>query len=373
MIRVLHVVGKFNIGGAESRIMDIYRNMDRTQIQFDFMQHTEETCKFEHEAEELGAHIYRVPRFRIYNIFSYRRSWIAFMKEHPEIQVVHGHMTSTAAIYLPIAKKYGHACTIAHARSAGVDQGLKGKITNLLRKNLAKRCDQCFACSKLAGEAVFGQKAMENGKVEIVPNAIDVEKFAYNEEMRKQIRQKYNIDQNQFVIGHVGRFDTVKNHKYLLKVFAACYQNNTAFRLMLLGDGPLKPEVQEQARQLGVEQAVIFAGNQRNIADYYQAFDFFVLPSFYEGLPGTAIEAQTSGLAGILSDTVTSEAIVTQQMWQKSITIPAQMWADEIVAYRQKYDFESRTSKVQEVRAAGFDVKEQTEKLSRFYQKVVES
>lgn len=371
MIRVLHVVGKLNIGGAESRIMDLYRNIDRSHIQFDFMQHTEDVCAYQQEAEALGGHVYHVPRFRIYNILSYRRSWKKFFKEHPEIQVVHGHMTSTAGIYLPIAKKYGHTYTIAHARSAGVDSGIKGKITQILRKNLSDRCDQSFTCSKLAGEAVFGQKAMEEGKVKVIPNAIDVSKFAYDKSKRDEIRKQYGIQESNFVIGHVGRFDTVKNHEYLLEIFKQCYQQNPQFRLMLVGDGPMKTPMQEKAKQLGIEKAVVFTGNQKKVEEYYQAFDFFLLPSFYEGLPGTAIEAQTCGVAGILSDTITQEAVVTDLMWQKSIELSPEEWAEEIVQYEKRYDKNSRTSKVEEVRSAGFDVKLQAQKLSEFYQKAV--
>ena len=371
MIRVLHVVGKLNIGGAESRIMDLYRNIDRTQIQFDFMQHTPQICAYQQEVESLGGHVYHVPRFRIYNILSYQKSWKKFFKEHPEIQVVHGHMTSTAGIYLPIAARYGHAYTIAHARSAGVDNGIKGRITRLLRRNLSKKCDQCFTCSELAGDAVFGKKAMEDGLVKIVPNAIDVSKFVFDRKRREQIRKQYGIAEDNFVVGHVGRFDTVKNHAYLLDIFEKCYHKNQNFRLMLVGDGPLREEMENRAKQLGIEQQVIFTGNQKNVADYYQAFDFFLLPSFYEGLPGTAIEAQTCGVAGILSDTVTEEAIITDLMWQKSIDLAPEEWADEIIEYQKNNKNEDRRSRVEEVRNAGFDVKQQAMKLSEFYQKAV--
>lgn len=372
MIRVLHVVGKFNIGGAESRIMDLYRHIDRTQIQFDFMQHTQEECAFEQEAQALGAHVYHVPRFKVYNIMSYKKAWRQFMKEHPEIRVVHGHMTSTAGIYLPIAAKKQHAYTIAHARSAGVDAGLKGKLTRLLRSRLSRQCDQCFACSKLAGEAVFGSSAMETGRVMIIPNAIDVSAFAYDTEKRRKIRERYNLAEQDFVIGHVGRFDTVKNHTYLLDIFAECYKQNPAMRLMLVGDGPLRGEIEEKADALGLGNVVIFTGNQKKVSDYYQAFDFFLLPSFYEGLPGTAIEAQTCGIAGILSDTITDEAVVTDLMQQKSIALPPGEWAKDILSFCGQNRREERHSRVGEVRDAGFDVKQQAEWLMEFYQKAVE-
>lgn len=367
MIRVLHVVGKLNIGGAESRIMDLYRNVDRTKIQFDFMQHTTEKCAYQDEVESLGGHVYNVPRFKIYNIAAYRKNWKKFFKEHPEISIVHGHMTSTAGIYLPIARKYGNAYTIAHARSAGVDKGIKGKLTKLLRKNLSDKCDQCFTCSKLAGEAVYGSKAMSAGKVKVIPNAIDVSKFVYNEEKRKEIRQRYKLSQDTFVIGHVGRFDEVKNHEYLIEIFNECYKVNENFRLMLVGDGILKMQIQQKAKELGIEEYVIFTGNQKQVSDYYQAFDFFLLPSFYEGLPGTAVEAQVSGIYGIISDTVTDEAIVTDLMKQMSIQLPPKAWADEILRFENEQKHKNRCSHDTQVRKSGFDVKEQAQRISEFY------
>lgn len=362
-IHILHVVGRLDIGGAESRIMDLYRNIDREKFQFDFMQHTTDTCAYQEEVERLGGHVYCVPRFKVLNYFSYRKSWKEFFEKHPEIQIVHGHMTSTAGIYLPIAKKIGQAYTIAHARSAGVEKGLKGFLTKLLRHNLSKKSDSCFTCSKLAGEAVFGKKEVQEGKVTTIPNAIEVERFVYKEEIRKAVREKLGIEEMEFVIGHVGRFVPVKNHEYLLQILQECLKQENDFRLLLLGDGELRQSIKEKAKNLNLAERIIFAGNQKKVEDFYQAMDFFLLPSFYEGLPGTAIEAQVSGLPGILSEWVTEEAVITDLMEQKSIQLPAKEWADAIFA-RKSY---CRKSRLEEVRKAGFDVREQAENLSRFY------
>ncbi len=370
MIRVLHVVGRLDIGGAESRIMDLYRNSNPEEIQFDFMQHTTDRCAFEAEVEELGGHVYHVPRFRITNLLSYRKAWKEFFKEHPEIDVVHGHMTSTAAIYLPIGKKIAKAHTIAHARSAGVDPGIKGKITQFLRKNLAEKCDQCFACSKLAGEAVFGKKAWQEGKVKYIPNAIEVEQFAYDVKKREEIRYNLMI-QDKFVVGHVGRFSPVKNHEYLLDVLEALVENNKKnpsqerkeVVLLLVGDGPLREEIMEKTAARGLSAQVLFVGNQKNVWEYYQAMDCFLLPSFYEGLPGTAVEAQCSGLPCILSDTITNEAAVTELVSYKSIKSSPKEWANCIMTV----EVNARRSYVEEVRAAEFDVKLQAVELMCYY------
>jgi len=362
-IHILHVVGRLDIGGAESRIMDLYRNIDREQIQFDFMQHTSDICAYQNEVESMGGHVYHVPRFRIYNILQYRKSWKQFMQAHPEIQIVHGHMTSVAGLYLPIAKKYGNAYTIAHARSAGVDKGIKGFVTNIFRRNLSEKCNQCFTCSDLAGVAVFGERAVQEGKVKMIPNAISVGRFEYQEQKRNELREALGIEKDAYVIGHVGRFNAVKNHAYMLDIFECCYRRDSKCRMMFVGDGGLKEEMMKKAKDKGLEKYIIFTGNQKNVVDYYQAMDFFILPSFYEGLPGTAIEAQATGLRGILSDRVTKEALVTDLMKQMSIDLPADEWAKEILA---KIVYQ-RTSHVEQVREAGYDVEEQAERLSEFY------
>ncbi len=187
-IRVLHVFGRTDMGGAENRIMDLYRHIDRNVIQFDFMVHTKDRCYFDDEIESLGGHVYHVSRYNVKNHFAYKQEWEKFFKEHKEITVVHGHMTSTACIYLPIAKESGVRLTIAHTRSAGVPQGIKGIMTKVLRKGLYKKVDLCLACSKIAGINSFGKKAFDEGCVKIIPNAIDTDRFAYNEDVRRTVR-----------------------------------------------------------------------------------------------------------------------------------------------------------------------------------------
>lgn len=382
---VLHVVGRLDIGGAESRIMDLYRNIDREKVQFHFMQHTSDKCAFEEEVLSLGGKVYHVPRFNVKNYFEYKKAWKEFFTGHPEIKVVHGHMTSTAAMYLPIAKKAGVQVTIAHARSAGVDPGIKGKITNFLRRNLYKKCDYRFACSKLAGEAVFGNQKEEKRKAKFIPNAIEVAKFAFDIETRDSVRQELGIT-NKYVIGHVGRFAPMKNHSYMLEILEQCIKiekeiNLSETVMMFLGDGPLKEEIQQKAAEKGIASRILFMGNKKDVYRYYQAMDYFLLPSFYEGLPGTAIEAQASGLPGIISDAVTEEAVVTDLMQMRSVKEDACVWAEEIMIERQKYwmaresmcvekqdsVIKARGSYAEIVKKAAFDVIEQAKRMEEFY------
>ena len=385
-IRILHVLGSTQLGGAESRIMDLYRHIDKNRVQFDFLVHTGAEGHFDKEIYELGGRIFRVPRFRLYNYFSYKKAMKDFFKEHREFKAVQGHMTSSAAIYLPVAKKAGIPVTIAHARSAGVDKGLKGTLTRLLRKNLWKKTDYMFTCSKLAGISVFGKKAVEEGKTIFIPNAIDCVKFAYDEQKREKIRQELSLT-DQYVIGHVGRFHYAKNHEYLIRIFAALCEpekqdqrkektengpeaSETAvkqkkdYELILLGEGSGMEQAKALAKELGVEKKVHFLGNHSNVYDYYQAMDYFVYPSRYEGLPGTVVEAQSAGLCCVMSDTICDEVVVTELVTTMSIEDSPEKWAEYI---RSTQDYE-RTSHLQQVQEAGFDVNTQTEIMTEFYE-----
>lgn len=367
ILHVLHVFGKLNRGGAESRVMDLYRNVDRAKVQFDFMQHTTKVCDFQPEIEQLGGKVYHVPPFRFWNYFSYCKAWKQFIREHPEIRIAHGHMTSTASIYLPIVHKKG-VFTIAHSRNAGVDKGIKGKLTKFLRRNLAEKCDRCFACSKLAGEAVFGKEAMEQGNVTIIPNAIDAARFTFDPEVRKQKREELHIQPQEFLIGEVGRFDPQKNQKYAVEILAECRKKNFPAKLILIGEGPLMENVRQQVEELRLQEYVIFTGLQKNVVPFYQAMDFFLLPSFYEGLPGVAVEAQASGLRGILSDAITTETAMTSLMEFRSVQEPAKVWADRIMACGH-YERQNMLKQMQET---GFDVKNLANRLQDFYLRVSE-
>ena len=362
-VRVLQVLGGTSLGGAESRVMDSYRHLDRSRIQFDFCVHSQEEGFFDKEIESLGGHIYRVPRFQVVNWLAYRKAWKDFFREHPGYVAVHGHMTSTASIYLPIAKAAGVPLTIAHARSAGVDPGLKGAMTRFLRRNLGKKADVCLTCSRLAGEAVFGKKMVEAGRVTTVPNAIDAREFAFSEKKRKQKRAELEIGEQEFVIGHVGRFGHMKNHAFLLDVFAEICRKVPDSRLLLVGEGGLMDSVREKAASLGLSDRVIFTGNQAQVADFYMAMDFFVFPSIFEGLPGSVIEAQAAGLRCLVSDSVTDEVLITPLAQARSLSDKASVWAQNVLE-RRSYE---REQMEQAIKEAGFDVSDQVKFLEKLY------
>ena len=363
-IRVLHVLGGVSLGGAESRIMDLYRQTDRSRLQFDFLIHTTEQGYFEEEILSMGGKIYRRPRFKGWNLPQYLMAVNNFFEAHHKFAAVHGHMTSTASLYLPIAKKYGIPLTIAHARSAGTDPGLKGRITKILRKPLYKKADALFSCSTEAAVAVYGKRAVENHMVRILPNAIVTKDFAFQPGMREKMRQQLGIS-NQFVIGHVGRFHYAKNHEFLIRVFKEIAQKRQDAVLLLMGEGPLMQDIKENIKASGLADRVIFTGNQRNVSDYYMAMDYLVFPSRFEGLPGTIVEAQASGLRCLMSDSVTPEVMITDCVKSISLLEPASKWAEVVLNDTDgvRYD------RSDEVAEAGFDAKAQAEWLYEFYKK----
>lgn len=363
-IRILHVLGSTNLGGAESRIMDLYRHIDREKIQFDFLVHSTKEGFFEPEIRQLGGNIYRLPSFRAYNYLKYKKACRDFFAAHKEFAAVQGHMTSTASIYLPQAKKAGIPTTIAHARSAGVDMGLKGFLTKLLRRNLYRKCDYMFACSDLAARAVFGDKRFEEGKTVFIPNAVDINEFAPDDSMRIAIRAEYGLE-NNFVIGHVGRFHYAKNHEFLLEIFAKIREKKPDAKLFLLGDGPLRVQTEELAKSLNIEKDVIFAGNKNPIAPFYQAFDAFLFPSRFEGMPGTVVEAQAAGLPCLISDAITPQVKATELVAFFSLEKSAKEWAEEFE--RHVRDRKAEGEVWVELSKTNYDVTYQVKCYEQFY------
>ena len=364
-IRVLHVLGTTNLGGAESRIMELYRCIDRSKVQFDFLVHTKEEGHYSKEIRELGGHIYSLPRFKVVNLTEYRKAIRCFFREHHEFVAVQGHMTSTASIYLPIAKKENPSMiTIAHARSAGVDKGIKGYVTKFLRSSLKKKADYCFTCSKEAGIAVFGKSWMDQGKVWTIPNAIDANRFRYHEAVRKEVREKLGL-QDKFVIGHVGRFGFMKNHTYLVDIFAELCKQREDMALVLIGKGEEEANIHDKLKRLGIEDKVLFLGNQYDVERYYQAFDYFVFPSTFEGLPGSVVEAQAAGLHCLISDRITKEVALTDLVSYRSIDEEPKLWAKEILANADKALV--REDMKEEIAKKGFDVNTQAALMEEFY------
>lgn len=363
-IRVLHVMGIMNRGGAETMIMNLYRKINRSKVQFDFVENSFERAAYDDEIEALGGKIYRCPHFNGKNYFQYKKWWKEFFKQHKdEYGIVHGHIGSTAAIYLKEAKRNG-LFTIAHSHSSGFTFSVGSILYRVLAYNTRNIADYFFACSDSAGRDRFGKGIVSKSNYRVLNNAIDTDLFKYDVKIRNEVRKELLLE-NSYVVGHIGRFETVKNHKFIIEVFK-CIKNkeNKNYKLLLVGEGILKRDIENYAKELGVEDDVIFTGMRTDVNRLIQAMDVFIFPSLYEGLPVTLVEVQTSGLPCVISDKIPSESIITKELVTvKSLGDSPDEWADQIIGRLG----EKRVSRVDEITTNGYDISKTSKELMDFY------
>ncbi len=362
MIRILQVLGGLSRGGAETMVMNLYRAIDRTKIQFDFIIHTSEHQDFTDEVLSLGGRIYSFPKFRVYNYFSMMRIWDNFFKEHPEYRILHSHVRSYASLYLPIAKKHG-LTTIVHSHSTSEGKGIISFIKRLMQSPLKRQADYLFSCSLEAGKWLFGEDAILRDNYRMIPNAVDTSKFAFNEDVRKKMRLALEIDEAAVVFGHVGRFHPAKNHLFMLDIFKGVVDKNPDALLLLVGDGELREKIENRIAELGIEKSVKLLGSRSDVADLLQAMDIFVFPSSWEGLPVTVVEAQAAGLPCFVSDTVTKDVNVSELVKNLPISCGVTSWVD-ILSSVKPY----RLDVIDAIKRAGFDIKSAAEQLALFYE-----
>lgn len=299
MNRVLHIVPNMNVGGLETFIMNVYRNIDRDEIQFDFLEHYMESSYYDDEIIKLGGKIYHFSLRNDNNIFKYIINLNKFFREHKEYKVIHCHMESVGAMVFLIAKFHGVKVRIGHAHTDSVPKGIKGKVKKITSWFFKYTTTVNLACSKEAGNYLF-----KNKKFKVIPNGIDFELFKFNEDKRKLLRDKYNFSDNNFVIGHVGRMDDAKNQLFLLDVFYEYHKYNSLAKLVLVGDGELRSKIVDKINDLKLNGDVLLLGVRSDVNELLSMFDLFAFPSKFEGLGIVLIEAQLNGLRTIASDVI---------------------------------------------------------------------
>lgn len=326
MIRILQCVNNMHRAGLETVLMNYYRHIDRDKIQFDFLMHRAERSDYDDEIESLGGRIYRAPRLYPQNYPAYFIYMSRFFREHPEYRIVHSHIDAMSYLPLLAAKRAGVPVRIAHSHSAGIDRDFKYPLKLVFRSLLPSVCNYRVACGRKAGDFLFGA-----GEYAVVPNAINAETFVYSEALRVEKRRELGVE-DAFVIGHVGRFSAVKNHEFLLKTFASISDILPEARLILAGSGETEQKTKTQADKLGLISRIHFLGSRDDVQELYQAMDVFVMPSFFEGVPGGAIEAQFAGLPCLLSDRISEEVAFTDSCRFLPLERGADAWAQEIIA-----------------------------------------
>ncbi|MEG1446708.1 MAG: glycosyltransferase family 1 protein [Ruthenibacterium sp.] len=358
-IRVLQVVPAMSCGGIENLIMNIYRNIDRTQVQFDFMYHFSAPSFFDAEIEALGGHIYRMHVRDDYNLPCYLKALNVFFKEHPEYAVLHGHYSGFGMFYNAIAKKNGIQVRIGHSHNTMEESSFVGMIDKLMSRFFRYGVTDCMACSVAAGRYLFGKKEFT-----VRPNSIDTAQFTFSAQIRSAIRAQLNLPADAPVYGHVGRFEQQKNHLFLIDTFAEILKKQPNASLLLVGDGTLKQACVEKCNMLGITQAVHFLGVRSDTADLYSAMDVFLFPSLFEGFGIVALEAQANGLPCLISAGLPSEVCVTDLVTVLPLKSGAARWAEKAVTIHAGSMRESYASKVAH---AGYDIKQDAAQLQSFY------
>lgn len=327
-------------GGVEAVILNYFRNINKSKFVFDFVIDSDSTDNnFINEIQELGGTIIKCPPYQ--KLHSYNKFLYKLFKEK-KYDIVHSNINTLSVFPLRMAEKAGIKIRIAHSHStSNPKEWKKNLLKNILRPFSKKYANVYFACSELAGRYLFGNKAFDEGKVVVFNNAINLDKFKYNEEKRKEIRKKLNIKNDTFVIGHIGRFVAQKNHTFLIDIFNEMHKENENSVLLLIGQGPLQNEIKEKVDKLGLANSVKFIGQVTNANDYYNAMDVFVLPSIYEGLGMVLIEAQANELPCIASTEVPKEATISNQIEYIELDKNPSYWAKRILnKNRSKVNFE---------------------------------
>lgn len=353
MIRVLHIVGSMHPGGMENFVMNLYRNIDRSKVQFDFITHTQSDPGYVQEIEQLGGRIYQLPRLTsnpVANLKGIKR----IVKENEYVAVVR-HTPNALVIPQLLAAKSGGSVAICHSHSTSNAKMTVHRIGRFMMKHSNV---ERFACSEEAGKWMYGNKPFR-----VVRNAIDLDGFSFKQLSREKIRKEFGMEDNQPVFGHIANFVACKNHTFLMDIYHDIAQRLPDARFFCLGDGDLRDGIMEKAERLGIADRVIFTGMRSDAADFMSAMDVLIFPSVYEGLPLTLIEAQASGLPILVSDTVNPGIEVTQGLvcW-KSIQEPSGKWAKEAVSLLKVNP--SRVCQREAIQKAGYDIHD----LAKWYE-----
>lgn len=364
--RVLYILGgAMKHGGTEAFIMNYYRNFDHNKLQIDFVYQGNEPGVYDEELLSYGSRIYHVPH-KLQDPLGFSRAIASIISENG-YKVVHSHMDAMSSWPLAIAKWNGVPYRIAHSHSSGIhgtgsNNVLKKMAGNVSRKLLRKIATDFYSCGEEAGLFLFGPSLMEAGRVRIVNNAIDLQAYTYDPEKRITLRKVFNIGE-ELVIGHVGRLSEVKNHKKLLEIFSHCLKYEPTAKLMLVGDGPLLEQLQQQAVDLGIREHVIFAGARSDVKDLLNIFDLFVFPSLFEGLSVVAIEAQANGIPCLFSDTIDKKTAVTPSVNWMSLANTPEQWASVLLHIPRFRHSENGKLLCQ----AGYDIQTEAKNLMNSY------
>lgn len=360
-IRVLHILQRMEAGGTQALLMNIYRKIDRTKVQFDFLVVYKEKQFYDEEIEKMGGHVYKLSFREDLNLLKFQKDLSNFFRRHQEYKIVHCHAYTIGYFCLKAAKKAGIPVRIAHSHSNAAVHNVKLPAKLLMQKLFTLYSTDLFACSEEAGKFAF-----KGRKFNIIQNAIDSQNFVANANIRKEVRKELELE-DKFVVGHVGRMQPEKNHDFLINVFAEIKKKKMDAELILVGTGPLEEKVKDKVAEKRLSDCVHFLGNRKDMNRIYQAMDVFVFPSLFEGLGIVAIEAQAVGIPIVCSEGLPPETDITPIYQKKMLSEGAEKWAD--AALEMAKNSKAHTNMQQYVIDAGFDMDVTAKYMENYYLK----
>lgn len=373
-IKLLFYTELWANAGIESVIMSLFRNFDLNRIQVDIMASQNVSDFYDEEIQKLGGRKiitlekkYTSPAKRMFdNQEKFRK-----IVEKNKYDVVHIHMCNAAAmVYGKIAKELKVPVVAFHSHNTNLSTShrwIKTLAHDVAKFRYERYGDILFSCSDLASEWMYSQKAINSGKVILIKNAIDLEKFRFSEKQRKDLRKELELD-GKVVIGHIGRFAVAKNHTFLIDVFNEYHKKNKNARLLLIGEGEDEEKIKNKVKSEHLENVVIFYGVTKSIPQMLWAMDVFVLPSLFEGNPVVGIEAQAAGTPCIFADTITKMCNISGNVKYLSLKDPFNKWAEQIDIASKENRNSMATEKMRE---NGYDIKKVAEEVQRIYEAVL--
>ena len=355
-VRVLQIIGIACNGGVESVILNYYRHIDKSKVQFDFVVHKNPSENFVKEVKKGGGRLYEVTPY-MENVFAFTYEIYRIIRDG-RYEIVHSNMNSLSGFPLFAAWLAGAKVRILHNHTTDTKaEGMRTVLKRVLRPFARMFANQYWACSELAAKWMYGEQVVSDGKVTIIPNAIDLKKFAFNQEKRDKLRSHLGI-KAELVIGHVGRFMKQKNHDFLIDIFAEVVKEKPDAKLLLIGEGSLENKIKAKVARLSLENNVLFLGVRSDVADLNNVMDIFVLPSFYEGLPVVGVEAQANGLKCLFSERVTRESKILRETEFVLLKSGKDSWSCKILL-EQYYRYENQsTLKFFDIRNMAVDLQE---------------